>query len=166
MHPIAYPMLFQAPCYRKSRKSRCYGLRMASEFGDRLRSAGELAGLTQQQLCALVGIGQSTLATAESKGDGSRHTAQLARACGVSAYWLATGEGRMLDRQDARELAEQFDLLPMETEQQLYLRQRVYVRCLGLIADAAGLPPPPIEGEPLAGGPPTAERLRRSKTRT
>lgn len=129
---------------------------MASEFGKRLVSAREAAGLTQQDLAKAVKMAQSTLATAESKGDGSRLTAQLARACGVSAYWLATGEGPMHERRDAREIAEQFDALPMGTQQQLYLRQRTYVQCLSLIADAGGLPPPPIEGAPSADSQPSA----------
>lgn len=69
---------------------------MSSEFGKRLKLARERAGLTQPQLASLVPMAQSTLASAESGGDGSRLTARLAHHCGVDAYWLATGEGSML----------------------------------------------------------------------
>lgn len=70
---------------------------MATEFGKRLTRARDHAKLTQDELCALVPMAQSTLAAAESTGHGSRMTAQLAHHCGVNAYWLATGEGDMLD---------------------------------------------------------------------
>lgn len=71
---------------------------MATAFGKRLKAAREHAGLTQPELAAAVPMAQSTLAAAESKGDGSRLTAQIAHTCGVNAYWLATGNGAMLDR--------------------------------------------------------------------
>ena len=70
---------------------------MASEFGKRLAQAREHAGLTQVELAAKVPMAQSTLASAEAGGDGSRMTVQIARVCGVNPYWLATGEGGMLD---------------------------------------------------------------------
>lgn len=67
---------------------------MRSEFGKRLFEARKLAGLTQQQ--AAVGImGQSTLAELEKQGQGSAHTAELAKRYNVSPHWLATGEGEM-----------------------------------------------------------------------
>lgn len=69
---------------------------MATEFGKRLATARERAGFTQSELAAKVPMAQSTLASAEASGDGSRLTAQLAHHCGVSAYWLATGAGDML----------------------------------------------------------------------
>lgn len=52
---------------------------MASEYGKRLIAAREHAGLTQLQLAARVPMAQSTLASAEARGDGSRLTAQIAR---------------------------------------------------------------------------------------
>ena len=69
---------------------------MGSEFGKRLQLARLRAKLTQEQLAAKVAMAQSTLASAEASGSGSRLTAQLARHCGVDAYWLATGDGDML----------------------------------------------------------------------
>ena len=71
---------------------------MSSAFGRRLRQARELAGLSQQELCRRVGIAQSTLAAAESRGEGSRKTTQLALALNVDPQWLATGEGEMRPR--------------------------------------------------------------------
>lgn len=70
---------------------------MATDFGKRLRAAREHAGLTQTELASKIPMAQSTLAAAETSGDGSRVIAQLAHHCGVNAYWLATGEGEMLD---------------------------------------------------------------------
>lgn len=81
---------------RESYIGFAYAMRMTSEFGKRLRSAREHAGLTQEQLAQRAGVAQSTLATAEMKGAGSRKTPQLAAACGVDAHWLATGQGQML----------------------------------------------------------------------
>lgn len=69
---------------------------MISAFGKRLAQAREHAGLTQQELADCIPMAQSTLASAEKSGDGSRLTAQLAHHCGVNAYWLATGDGDML----------------------------------------------------------------------
>lgn len=65
---------------------------MASEFGKRLAKARDAAGLTQTELGQAVGLSQSTIASAESEGAGSRKTPQLAAACKVNAHWLATGE--------------------------------------------------------------------------
>ena len=81
---------------RKSESSFVYSVTMSTDFGKRLVAAREHAGLTQQQLAAAVQISQSTLATAEKKGHGSRKCPQLAQACGVNPNWLATGEGEMV----------------------------------------------------------------------
>jgi phage repressor protein C with HTH and peptisase S24 domain len=48
------------------------------------------------QLAEKTGIPQSTISTAERMGSGSRETPVYAKACGVDAHWLATGEGTML----------------------------------------------------------------------
>jgi transcriptional regulator with XRE-family HTH domain len=139
---------------------------MRSEFGKRLVQAREDAGLSQEELCRLAGMAQSTLATAESSGSGSRNTAQLARACGVSAYWLATGEGKATESADARDVAERFDTLPMATEQQLYMRQRAYMLCLAAIAFAADLPEPPTAPAQPADPQPTEVPLLSWRKRT
>lgn len=55
--------------------------------------------MTQHGLSDATGIKQSTIAEMEVSGQSSLWTPQIARACGVDAYWLATGEGPMLGRQ-------------------------------------------------------------------
>ena len=69
---------------------------MATDFGKRLASSRKLAGFTQKQLAPLVGMSQSNLSELETVSFESGKTAQLARHCGVDAYWLATGDGDML----------------------------------------------------------------------
>lgn len=70
---------------------------MNTEYGNRLRTARTHAKLTQVQLSEKTGIPQSTISTAERLGRGSAETTSYALACGVSALWLATGHGGMLD---------------------------------------------------------------------
>jgi transcriptional regulator with XRE-family HTH domain len=72
-------------------------MEMSTEYGNRLRAARKFAGLTQEQLRDKTGIAQSTISSAERDGNGSAETPVYAKACGVSALWLATGEGNMLD---------------------------------------------------------------------
>lgn len=64
-----------------------------TEYGNRLKLARADAGLTQMQLSAITGIRQSTISTAEREGNGSAETTVYAKALGVNAHWLATGEG-------------------------------------------------------------------------
>ena len=61
-------------------------------FNKRVREArGEL---TQAELGKIVGIGQQGVDKLENRpAAGSSHTVQIAKACGVSPYWLATGDG-------------------------------------------------------------------------
>ena len=87
---------------------------MTSLFGKRLRAAREQAGLTQEQLAQQAGMAQSTLASAEIKGAGSRKTPQLAAACGVDAHWLATGEGQPYAEAGAASTAEHLSPWPLE----------------------------------------------------
>lgn len=67
-----------------------------TEFGQRLFDARSHAGMKQVQAAEAAGIGQSAYAEAERSGRGSRYTAQLAAAFGVSVEWLATGKGQMV----------------------------------------------------------------------
>lgn len=69
---------------------------MSTDFGARLKAARKHAGLTQQQLAKAVGMGQSTLAQLEREGFGSSFVVALAKSCGVSAQWLASGDGPMV----------------------------------------------------------------------
>lgn len=89
---------------------RHYSARMATrdrtEFGSRVIQARKHAKLTQHGLSAVTGIKQSTIAEMEVSGQSSLMTPQIAKACGVDAYWLATGEGPMLIKDEAAELSE------------------------------------------------------------
>lgn len=72
-------------------------LTMTTEFGARLKKARKHAGFTQVQLAKRVGIGQSTLAELEKTGQGTSHAVAIAQACRVSAKWLTSGDGDMLE---------------------------------------------------------------------
>lgn len=78
-------------------------------FGERLHKARLHAGLSQPDLAAKAGIAQSTLSILEKRGQGSAHTATLARLTGVRVDWLEKGHGPMLDTSEvpgqARQLA-------------------------------------------------------------
>lgn len=69
---------------------------MATEYGNRLKAARKHAGFTQERLRDITGVPQSTISSAERDGHGSAETPVYAKACGVSAMWLATGEGEMI----------------------------------------------------------------------
>lgn len=95
---------------RASVKVRHYSARMATrdrtEFGSRVIQARKHAKLTQHGLSAVTGVKQSTIAEMEVSGQSSLMTPQIARACGVDAYWLATGEGAMLIKDETAEPSE------------------------------------------------------------
>lgn len=66
------------------------------ELKDRLKMARKRAKLTQAQLADAVGITQTSITDLErGKSQSSSYVAELARACGVDALWLATGLGEM-----------------------------------------------------------------------
>jgi transcriptional regulator with XRE-family HTH domain len=73
-------------------------MKMATEYGKRLRAARKYAGLTQVQLAEKSGSPQSSISTAEREGYGSTETAVYANICGVNAVWLTNGSGEMLSR--------------------------------------------------------------------
>lgn len=81
-----------------------------SEYGARLLSARKAAGLTQVALAKAVGMSQSSYAEAETTGNGSAYTAQIAAACGVSAEWLATGKGARIAGQGEHPRGKQADI--------------------------------------------------------
>lgn len=93
---------------------------IGNSFGSRLKQARKFAGLSQTQLAKATGIPQSTISTAEIHASGSSDTATYAKVCGVSANWLATGEGEMLPNAEkshavsaiALEIARLFDMIP------------------------------------------------------
>lgn len=69
---------------------------MATEFGKRVKAARKHRKLAQHQLARAVGVSQGTVSEMETEFHSSSYTAQIAEVCGVSAHWLATGEGEML----------------------------------------------------------------------
>lgn len=96
---------------------------MATPYGLRLREARRYARLTQGELSAKTGIAQSTISTAERLGASSTDTVTYAKACGVSAVWLASGDGPMVGdpgptteidllSDGALEIAAYYDLIP------------------------------------------------------
>lgn len=67
---------------------------MDAEFGNRLRQCRKAAGLTQTQLGERAGVKQGTISKIErGEQDESAKVPLLADVLGVSASWLATGEG-------------------------------------------------------------------------
>lgn len=61
-------------------------------FGQRMFDSRKARKLTQKQVCARIGIGQSTLAELEREAQSSGFTAMFAKLYAVDAHWLATGE--------------------------------------------------------------------------
>jgi phage repressor protein C with HTH and peptisase S24 domain len=66
---------------------------MATEYGQRLLTAMAHAGINQKELVKRTGLSQSTVSSAINRAKGSTDTPAYAAACGVSALWLATGQG-------------------------------------------------------------------------
>ncbi|MDF8362045.1 MULTISPECIES: helix-turn-helix domain-containing protein [Achromobacter] len=63
-------------------------------FGERLKESRRAANLTQKQVTKKVGIAQATLSQLESGSHPtSRYTPRLAHLYGVTARWLADGDG-------------------------------------------------------------------------
>ena len=69
---------------------------MSTDFGKRIKAARKHAKLTQTDLAEKIDIAQASLSHLENSAFSSAHTVQIATACGVSAHWLATGEGEMV----------------------------------------------------------------------
>ncbi|WP_244306931.1 XRE family transcriptional regulator [Azotobacter salinestris] len=66
-------------------------------LSQRIKAARKHAGLTQRQLAEAVNVEQPLISQLETgKTLKSAHIAQMAKVCGVSAIWLASGEGEML----------------------------------------------------------------------
>lgn len=67
---------------------------MADTYARRLAKAIEDSKQTQAQVAKAAGTTQQVISGIIKRNSaGSLLTAQLARACGVDAYWLATGKG-------------------------------------------------------------------------
>ena len=135
---------------------------MRSDFGKRLLDSRRHAGLTQVQLAKAAGMSHGNYAELEKVGVGSSFTPQIAEACGVSAHWLATGDGQMLSKQyepatepgrietkpqagvspAALELAVLFDLIPAQDK---IRRARAYNAASSAILDILQEPPSNVD---------------------
>lgn len=74
-------------------------------LAERMKLARAHAQLTQVQLARKTGIKQPTISDLESgKQKKSAYTTQIAHACGVSPFWLATGRGDMGATEDEEEM--------------------------------------------------------------
>jgi transcriptional regulator with XRE-family HTH domain len=87
-----------------------------SEFARRMRAARVHAGLSQRDAAKAIGIKPPTLSLLETDATKSAHVAMAAKVYGVSAAWLQTGEGGMLDGISAMSaraayVAQQIDLI-------------------------------------------------------
>lgn len=74
-----------------------------TEYGQRVLAARRHANLSQVALGQRVGLGQTSITHLETVAHSSNKTTEIAQACGVSALWLATGKGPMVDAADARQ---------------------------------------------------------------
>lgn len=71
---------------------------MFMEFKDRLKKARKLAGLNQAELAKKIGVQQTSISDLErGKSKSTSFSTQIAYELGVSALWLATGKGEMMD---------------------------------------------------------------------
>lgn len=66
-------------------------------YGERVKLARERAKLTQVRMAEICGVTQPTISQIETTVSiGSAYTTRFARACGVSAEWLADEIGEMV----------------------------------------------------------------------
>lgn len=76
-------------------------------YKDRIRAARAHAQLTQIELARAVGMDQTAISGLERGHSASSvHTADIAKACGVSELWLERGEGQMLCPENPQSVAE------------------------------------------------------------
>lgn len=73
------------------RNTDCMDTTERTPFGRRLFESREAAELTQDQVAAKIGMSQGTLGEAETSGQRSGYTPQLAALYKVDPVWLATG---------------------------------------------------------------------------
>ena len=97
MLPIVSANRYTSKRLSDKRSDYCAAMRESTrtDYANRLLQARTKAGLTQTKLAKLAGMSQSSYAQAETTGVGSAYTPQIAKICGVSAEWLATGEGEI-----------------------------------------------------------------------
>lgn len=74
------------------------------EFKDRLKKARKHAGLNQAELATRIGVRQTSVSDLErGKSRSTSFVTQMAYEMGVSALWLATGKGEMLEARNDTE---------------------------------------------------------------
>jgi len=69
---------------------------MATTFGERIKQARKHAQLSQAELARRITVKQQAIEYLENpknNAQASRHTSEIARACGVDAGWLAKADG-------------------------------------------------------------------------
>ena len=104
-------------------------------YGKRLALARNFRGIKQHELSKMTGISQPTIGSAEAQGRGSVHTAQLAKALNVDAYWLATGHGHMLPTTTwPFETFTPSDISTISKEARVYIEQMVTNALLYLLS--------------------------------
>jgi len=86
-------------------------------YGDRLERALQLAGRSRKDLCGAIGVTLQALGqvlSGKTKALTSENSAKAARFLRVDHYWLATGEGQMIDQARDYALSGDADSLPTE----------------------------------------------------
>jgi len=86
-------------------------------YGRRLEQALHLAGSSRKDLCRAIGVTLQALGqvlSGKTKALTSENSAKAARFLRVDHYWLATGEGQMIDQARGYALPEGADGLPAE----------------------------------------------------
>ena len=85
-------------------------------FALRMKQARKHAGMLQKDAAKAIEISQPGLSALESTAKKSAHLPRVAAVYGVSATWLQSGKGTMLDAHhrshDAEHLAAAFDAIP------------------------------------------------------
>ncbi len=119
----------------------------SSTFGDRMASAREAAGMTQEDLARRLGVRPSTLVKWEDDLSEPRanRLSMLAGLLNVSMMWLINGEGEGLDgpvdmevlAPEAAELLSEFTHLSVQMQQNAKNAARLEKRMRALLRQAA-----------------------------
>lgn len=100
----AYTLVEKQPYLQPN---KCANTLLDMDLSERIKAARKHAGLTQRQLAEAARVEQPLISQLENKKTlKTAHIAQIAKACRVSAIWLASGEGSMLPNQVQRELVQ------------------------------------------------------------
>ncbi len=85
-----------------------YSLARMNTLSERLKAARKHAGLTQKQLAEKAGVEQPLISQLETgKNNQSVHLIRLATICRVSAIWLESGKGEMVEAPAGHRVEEQ-----------------------------------------------------------